>query len=101
MIRPERWQQVKEIFHSALTLPPDGREAFLAEACRGQDSLRKEVESLIRSQEHTGSFIDSPAYEMAAPMLVNDKALKAGDLLGHCRISSLIGAGGMGEVYRE
>jgi serine/threonine-protein kinase len=100
MTGPERWQQVKRIFHAALTLPPDKREAFLAETCRGQDSLRKEVESLIRSHEETGSFIDSPAYEKAMLMPPGAKnVLAAGQLVGHYRISSMIGAGGMGEVY--
>lgn len=101
MKRPARWQQVKEIVHSALALPPDERESFLAEACRGQDSLLKEVESLIRPHVQKGSFCDSPAYEMSAPMLANERALKAADLLDRYRISSLIGAVGMGEIYPE
>lgn len=99
-MRPQRWQQIKEIFHSALALPPDERDGFLAKACRGQDSLRKEIESLIRSYEETGSFIDSPAYKIAAPMLADvRKKLETGYSLGRYRIVSRIGAGGMGEVY--
>ena len=57
----ERWQQVKEIFQSALDRAPGERSAFLTSACGGDEALRKEVESLIASHEMT--FIDSPAYE--------------------------------------
>jgi hypothetical protein len=59
----ERWQQVKEIFQSALDRAPGERSAFLTSACGGDEALRKEVESLIASHEKTGTFIDSPAYE--------------------------------------
>jgi eukaryotic-like serine/threonine-protein kinase len=58
---PERWQQVKEIFNSAIQYEPKGRAAFLLQACGGDEALRKEVESLLASHEKDGSFIDSPA----------------------------------------
>ena len=97
---PERWQQVKQIFTSALQHAPGERPAFLANACRGDEALRKEVESLIASHEKDGSFIDSPAYEAAAELLVAENAeLKAGQTIGHYEILSTLGKGGMGEVY--
>ena len=96
---PERWQQVKEIFHLALKRAPGERSAFLENACGGDASLRKEVESLIASHEKDGSFIDSPAYEAAAAMLETEQQLKAGQMIGHYNILSTLGKGGMGEVY--
>ena len=44
---PEHWQKVKEIFQAAVDCEPSERSAFLAKACVGDESLRKEVESLI------------------------------------------------------
>ena len=100
MMRSERWQQVKEIFHSALALPPDKRDGFLAAACQGHDSLRREVESLISSHEKTGSFIDATAYEVAAQIMADEeKELQQGQTLGSYKIIKVLGAGGMGEVY--
>src|SRR5712692_5790469 len=96
---PERWQQVKEIFQSALERAPGERSAFLSEACGADESLRKEVESLIASHEKDGSFIDSPAYEAAAGMLASDPELTVGQRIGHYEILSTLGKGGMGEVY--
>src|SRR2546426_12742355 len=97
---PERWQQIKEIFQSALDRVPSERSAFLANACSGDDSLRQEVESLIASHAKDGSFIDSPAYEAAAQQIVDDKAeLKPGQVIGAYEIISFISRGGMGEVY--
>jgi Tol biopolymer transport system component len=94
------WQQIKELFHSALERAPDERDGFLNEACRGDESLRSEVESLIDAHEREGSFIDAPAYEVAARWLAEDEAdLLVGQQINHYKILSQIGAGGMGEVY--
>ena len=97
---PEQWQQVKALFHSALELTPERRAAYLNKACMGQDSLRKEVESLIAAHEKTGSFIDSPAYErVTTPLLEEDLDLKVGQTVGSYEILAPLGRGGMGEVY--
>ncbi|HEX8844121.1 MAG TPA: protein kinase [Pyrinomonadaceae bacterium] len=97
---PERWQKVKEIFNAALEQQPGERAAFLAQACKGDDSLRREVESLIKSHEEEGSFIDSPAYEAAAGLLADNSADSlVGKQVNHYRILAELGAGGMGEVY--
>jgi len=96
---PERWQQVKEIFQAALDRAPVERTAFLNDACGGDELLRQEVESLISSHEKDGSFIDSPAYEAAAEILTITGDSIVGQTVGHYKILSLLGKGGMGEVF--
>jgi serine/threonine protein kinase len=97
---PERWQQVKEIFNSAINYRPEERGLFISEACSGDELLRSEVESLIASHERSGEFIDQPAYEMAAPLLADERSeLKPGQSVGTYEVLSFISRGGMGEVY--
>jgi eukaryotic-like serine/threonine-protein kinase len=97
---PERWQQVKEIFNSAITYRPEERSLFISQACSGDEELRGEVESLIASHEESGSFIDQPAFEVAATLLASEKGeLKAGQIIGSYQVISFISRGGMGEVY--
>jgi len=97
---PERWQKVKEIFQAAQDRRPADRALFLASACEGDDALRKEVELLLASSEKDGSFIDSPAYQAAADLLVDETSeLKRGATIGSYEIASFISRGGMGEVY--
>jgi eukaryotic-like serine/threonine-protein kinase len=92
------WQNLKDIFHAAITLLPDERRAYLDRACDGNESLRQAVESLLKSHEETG-FVDQPAYQAAADMLMQNRKLAAGQTVGRYRIISLIGEGGMGQVY--
>lgn len=88
------------MFHCTLEREPAERAAFLDMACADDPALRKEFESLISSHEQSGSFIDSPALRPAAELIAQDQTdLTAGTITGHYRIISLIGSGGMGEVY--
>jgi len=97
---PERWQQVKEIFNSAINYRPEERSSFISQACSGDEELRSEVESLIASHEESGSFIDKPAFEAAASLLTREKVeLNSGQTIGSYEVLSFISRGGMGEVY--
>ena len=62
----ERWKQVDNLLQSALELPPEKRDAFLRRACAGDKALEREVRSLLSSQQQAGSFLESPAIEVAA-----------------------------------
>jgi serine/threonine-protein kinase len=96
----ERWQKIDQLFHDALERESDQRAAFLTEACAGDDSLREEVLALIDSHEQSQDFIEMPAGDLAAAMLVGNEArLKKGQKIGPYRVLSLIGEGGMGQVY--
>src|SRR6266404_371993 len=100
LMKAERWQQVNDLFQSAAERAPEERAAFLDEACHGDEGLCREVDSLLASYDRAENFIESPAFEVAPELLTNDRAgALVGELIGNYRIESLIGVGGMGEVY--
>src|SRR5215472_6750597 len=99
LMNAERWKQVNDVFQSAVECAPGERATFLDETCHDDEDLRHEVESLLTSYERAENFIESPAFEVAPELLTNDKGALVGELIGHYRIESLIGVGGMGEVY--
>ena len=90
----QRPAQLSELFHSALARDPSTRDAFLDEACRGDDGLRHELARLLAGHAEAGSFLQEPIGALA-----NDR-FAPGTRLGSYSVSAFIGAGGMGEVYR-
>ncbi len=58
-MKPERWQKIDEIFHAALQYKPDERKAFIEEACRGDEELRRELESLLAEERGADQFIEA------------------------------------------
>src|SRR5262245_8908264 len=100
----KRWSQIKEVYDRALDLGGEECEGFLAEACGDDEDLRREVESLLAAHEEAGKFLQSPAVEVAAREIITDEvASPAPQLIGrelaNYKIISLLGRGGMGEVY--
>src|SRR5262245_38592235 len=98
---PERWRQVSRIYHDALARDEGDRASFVRDACRDDEALRREVESLLTQPPSADDFLGGAAVAMAHE-LVADAAEPAltGQRLGAYDIVDLLGVGGMGEVYR-
>jgi serine/threonine protein kinase/Tol biopolymer transport system component len=99
---PERWKLIGETYHEAIELDGDARRAFLERIGDDDADLRREVESLIKASEDADEFIENPALNDAARLLANrpdGPTWKDGMQIGHYRLKSLLGMGGMSEVY--
>lgn len=103
---PERWAQVDQLLDAVLERTPSERAAFLHTACADDEQLRVEVETLLAAHEQAGSFINTVAAGEAARLVIDRSrepepaARLLGRTLGRYEIVELLGAGGMGEVYR-
>src|SRR5215510_3934544 len=101
LMTPERWQQVKRIFHDAGERAPEERAVFLDAACHGDAELRLEIESLLAVHDRAGDFMQQPAMNVTLPggSGAAEAEIEAGRLIDHYRVERRIGTGGMGEVY--
>ena len=70
---PERWQQIEKLFHAALELKGQERSAFLEEACGNDESLRREVESLLGQKEKPEGFMTIPVVDQAIRLIAADE----------------------------
>ena len=97
---PERWQQVKDVFEAALACAPEARAKWLRVACGEDLELHDEIVSLLESHEEAGNFMTAPAFEETAHLLVDDRqAVRVGSRILQYQLVSLLGKGGMGDVY--
>ncbi len=108
---PDRWAEVERIYHEVLehealeqgALEPDPgkRAAFLDEACGGDEALRREVQSLLGYAQASDTFLERPALEDEAEELRQEPGPPLVQRqIDEYRILSLLGEGGMGQVYR-
>ncbi|MBN9657316.1 MAG: serine/threonine-protein kinase [Acidobacteria bacterium] len=96
-----RWRRVELLFHAALDCPDGQRDAYLQDACAGDESLLREIQSLLGYEGQRDSLLEVPAWANltdgeARPASI----LSPGDQLGHYSIVKALGAGGMGQVYQ-
>ncbi|MEO5898340.1 MAG: protein kinase [Vicinamibacterales bacterium] len=95
-----RWSRVEELYHAALALEPASRDGFLQGQCGDDSHVRNEVESLLAYETAAVAFMERPALQQAASDLARQSASNLPRQLGGYELTSLLGTGGMGEVYR-
>ena len=95
MTTSERFEQIQKLFHTVLNLPEEKRQEFLDAACEGDQVLRREIESLLAEDARTAGMLRNGSEAEA-----QSAGLGPGARLGPYEICEMMGAGGMGEVYR-
>ena len=89
---PKQWELVREVLYRVLERPASERSHCLDEVCGGDSELRLQVESLMRSSGSAAGIVPSDVFEVLR--------LRPGTKIDQFEIVSLLGSGGMGEVYR-
>ena len=108
-MKPERWRQIEDLYHEASALDEGRRAKFLSQACKGDEELRRELESLLAHEQNAARFIETPAMGVAARLIGSEslrvatsaealpvgETLSAGSNIGPYQLLQLIGEGGM------
>ncbi len=91
------WFDVKSLFATAVELPDEEREKFLAEKCGSNVGLRTEIEALLESHEEDDFLLPPDSLPTASDLSKGGGRSRLGNDL---ELLSEIGAGAMGVVYR-
>jgi len=96
----DKSEKILHIFQASLEVDEDNRNAFLDRECEGDAELQREVEALLAYDERAGKFIESPAFEEARELIVDDDPSDLTmEAVGPFKILKKLGSGGMGDVY--
>jgi eukaryotic-like serine/threonine-protein kinase len=97
-----RWSTLSHLFDSALDLPADDREAFIASHCGNDTELASELRRMLAADESSGEFLERPLVvpnvEQWSASVISEYAIGSRQF-GPYRLLRPIGHGGMGEVH--
>lgn len=95
---PTEWSRISDLFYAAREKPAEERSAFLDTACGPDTPLRKAVEELLRQDEDAEGFLSRPVFG-SVDSDVPGTCIVEGQHFGRYVIGTLLGRGGMGEVW--
>src|SRR5215831_1241287 len=92
------WRRIETVFHGAADCAPGEREAYLRDACAGDDSLMREVRALLDADARASRAMQDAIGREAARLVAPPAVDWVGRRIGAWRVTRAIGEGGGGVV---
>ncbi len=92
--------ELEQVYEKCLSVPPEERDKLIDQTCGNRESLKTILREMLKSEDTAIAYFQELQQSLAGGWSPGEiPTLEQGEVVGNYRVDSLLGKGGMSNVY--